>query len=530
MNYYNDNDRELSMCHPVSERSAIQCGATKPDENDVKASLFYNQMANKLATAQICVDVYMAPPLSKVAAMGDDYCDASTLSCLCRTTSGQFHLFPSMRGRNDYETLSTALNSEMLRSATRGMGNEAVLKIRTSQGVRIKDYLAPAGILHVGVGGAELELASFDADSSVCVALEHEGAGVEEGQMVYFQSAVLYTSIIGRRMVRVSTLAIPSSSSVQDIFRMTDYDATVNCLSRKTIVTLGCGDGAAKGGGDNLFSGGAALAVNVGDGGSFLKAREDLITDCIRILAMYRKNTSASQFPAGQLILPEALKILPLFCLCMLKTCVLRTALPKGRVNANSSPSPRVDDRSFRTFHYCKQSSVFTTLWAIPNFYNLTTMSDECGRPYTPKEGGGGGVNESEEVKAEAMKERIRLPPTVQPSVTSVGFGTDGIYLIDDGFTFYLYVGRNVDKAITGDVLNQTSDRGIRVQKIVDKLRSKRPIHQELKIVDAGNPNQALEEAFIFSLLVYDSTPHETTAYVDFLVIVHRKISAMIKK
>ena len=47
--------------------------------------------------------------------------------------------------------------------------------------------------------------------------------------------------------------------------------------------------------------------------------KENLINNCAQILACYRKNC-ASPSSAGQLILPECMKLLPLYTNCLLKS------------------------------------------------------------------------------------------------------------------------------------------------------------------------------------------------------------------
>ena len=55
----------------------------------------------------------------------------------------------------------------------------------------------------------------------------------------------------------------------------------------------------------------------------FKAIRENLTKQCAIMLACYRKQCS-SQSPAGQLILPESLKLLPMYTNCILKSdCLL---------------------------------------------------------------------------------------------------------------------------------------------------------------------------------------------------------------
>ena len=63
--------------------------------------------------------------------------------------------------------------------------------------------------------------------------------------------------------------------------------------------------------------------------------KETMVANCAQILACYRKHC-ASPSSAGQLILPECMKLLPLYTICLLKSDVL-----------SGGPDVGCDDRAF---------------------------------------------------------------------------------------------------------------------------------------------------------------------------------------
>ena len=63
--------------------------------------------------------------------------------------------------------------------------------------------------------------------------------------------------------------------------------------------------------------------------------RESMMTQCAQILACYRKNC-ASPSSAGQLILPECMKLLPVYTNCIIKSAIL-----------GGSADITTDDRSY---------------------------------------------------------------------------------------------------------------------------------------------------------------------------------------
>jgi protein transport protein SEC24 len=149
---------------------------------------------------------------------------------------------------------------------------------------------------------------------------------------------------------------------------------------------------------------------------------------------------------------------------------------------------------------------------------------------------------ESQPVVAEAMRDFVKLPPTAHPSITCIS--ASSISLIDDGFSMYLYVGRNVAGDVLQDMfgvngmdgvdtsrvlLQQGSERGRLLLTIVEEMQRDRTVRGDLKFVFAGSPGTSALEAEVMSLLVDDNTAHEVS-YVDFLCAVHRKVQAKVVK
>ena len=65
------------------------------------------------------------------------------------------------------------------------------------------------------------------------------------------------------------------------------------------------------------------------------EVRENIMTQCAEILACYRKNC-ASPSSAGQLILPESMKLLPLYTNCVIKS----DALQAGTLSSHFTRCP----------------------------------------------------------------------------------------------------------------------------------------------------------------------------------------------
>lgn len=142
----------------------------------------------------------------------------------------------------------------------------------------------------------DMELAGIDEDKAIAAVLKHDSK-LDVGRGVNFQCALLYTTRSGYRRVRVHNLSLAVSNQIAEVFRSGDEDATIGILLRKAIFD------------------------------SYHKNRRDihqkLTEQCVQILTAYRLNCAAST-SAGQLILPEAFKLLPIYVHASLRSHALR--------------------------------------------------------------------------------------------------------------------------------------------------------------------------------------------------------------
>lgn len=327
----------------------------------------------------------------------------------------------------------------------------------------------------------------------------------------YLQSVLLYTTPHGQRKLRVSTLALPVTDLVPDVFRGSDFGCIAALWTRHAVV-------AAKENG-------------------LKKARMDVIDSCVNVLSQYRLNTSAKDAPMGQLILPEALQLLPLFCMSIRKSGLLRAPVPPGTsLSTAKHPQPCVDERMHMMYHASNMSPDLPMLLVHPNVYDLTRLKGTEGFEYTPKS------NERGPFVDEACKPYLQLPQTIHPSIALLE--DDCVYLMDDGFTLFLFVGKSVSQELRLELfgsesnansstkyqLKLTSEYGQRIQRIIQNIRecsSSRPTFPPMIVYVNGEGNGHVQKqkvhGKIMTLLVDDTTSQEK-GYVDFLCSLHRKI------
>ncbi|KAL7453213.1 hypothetical protein ACHAWC_004887 [Mediolabrus comicus] len=531
---------------------------------DKPAGLFYKKLGEDCARNRVCLDIVVTsssvsvPPtdpkqLQKNPNMRE-FLDVATLGELCRVTCGYFKWLRvgnecgvAVNGGSDSFT-GEQLREELKRSALSYSGSDVVFKLRCSSGVQVKSYspTLPVGTL-IGDGivdSAELELSSMNPGTSIAVILEHKVGGVVDTirgssgrkgidmPMVFFQSAVLYTTKTGQRRVRVSTIGLPTSKVPADVFRSADLGAVSTIFTREAISDV------------------------ERDGGSLRLARENVFNKCVSILANYRSHTTARSSPSGQLILPESLQLLPLFCLSLRKSRILRHSLPKPDGLSSAKPFPTADERAYHIF-YGRMVSPYMSLQCVhPHLFQVSDMRTRDGDWITPPV-----LQEykfiEENVIAASMKPVCQLPRTMNPSIACLD--ESGMYLLDDRFSFYLFIGKDVPEEKWRDLLSVSPQSGalggtgyagarcsipIGGLSLADtnsghKLRS--VIHQ-LRILNSPNSTLGLTarntyaplilvfvgrgsvfEEEMDSLLVDDPDSHEKS-YVDFLCNVHRSV------
>lgn len=61
----------------------------------------------------------------------------------------------------------------------------------------------------------------------------HDGNEVKDGDSVYLQAALLYTTAAGHRRTRVHNLRLQATDSIQTVFRHADIDTIMGYLLRK---------------------------------------------------------------------------------------------------------------------------------------------------------------------------------------------------------------------------------------------------------------------------------------------------------
>ena len=151
---------------------------------------------------------------------------------------------------------------------------------------------------------------------------------------------------VGERRIRVVTLALPTSSNLQEIYQGVDQVAAAHYLSAKAV--------------ESVIASSATLEA----------ARDSVIKTLTDILGAYRKNIAGSGSGTGGLVVGESLKILPLLALALIKNVALRqgAGIP-------------IDMRAYAMALLTSLTPQLLVPYLCPNFYSLHDMQEEVRAP-----------------------------------------------------------------------------------------------------------------------------------------------------
>ncbi|CAN7070027.1 unnamed protein product [Brassica oleracea var. botrytis] len=406
-------------------------------------------MAIEFAEYQVCVDLFIT---------SQAYVDMASISVIPTTTGGQVYCYYPFSALSD----PPKLYNDLKWNITRPQGFEAVMRVRCSQGIQVHEY---SGNFCKRIP-TDIDLPAIDCDKAIMVTLKHDDK-LQDGAECSFQCALLYTTIYGERRIRVTTLSLPCTNLLSNLFRAADLDSQFACMLKQAANEIPT----------------KALPL----------VKEQAINSCTNALYAYRK-FCATVTSSGQLILPEALKLLPLYTLALTKSVGLRT-------------DGRIDDRSF----WINYVSSISTPLAVPLVYprmisvhDLDAKDDE------------GSV----------------LPPSIP--LSSEHISNEGIYFLENGEDGLLYVAESVDSGILQKLFGVPSAAEIPSQyvlqqydnqlskkfnDVVNEIRRQRCSYLSIKLCKKGDPSGML----FLSHMVEDRTA-SGPSYVEFLVQVHRQI------
>eukprot|EP00163_Fabomonas_tropica_P002041 TRINITY_DN11529_c0_g1_i1.p1 TRINITY_DN11529_c0_g1~~TRINITY_DN11529_c0_g1_i1.p1 ORF type:complete len:568 (+),score=153.45 TRINITY_DN11529_c0_g1_i1:227-1705(+) len=445
------NDREASNLYGTDKEKTLYTSQES----------WYGKLAASLVKHQITVDQFLFPA---------KYIDIATLHTLSTKTCGQLYYYPGFRRESD----GLKLHTELSRNIIRNSGNEGVMRIRTGPGLDVDKHIG-----HFTMANrTDINLPTLNSDTTFCVTLKHESKLTENTDTV-LQCACLYRAKNGQARIRVHTLMVTATNSISHLFRNADLEAIMK-LSMSVAATQ--------------------IATTPLD-----NIRNSLISGCVDTLSVYRKLCASNSAP-GQLILPEGLKLLPLYTSALVKNLLLR----KGN-------DIKADMRCFQANLFASLPIAETVHLIHPRMYALHDMAPDVG---TTSDSG-----------------VTLLPPIV--NLSSEKIADNGAYLCVNGQVAFLFLAPNISSQFLQDVfgvastaeldpltlLIQERDNNLskRICAVIKELGRSSGYYPHIRVVRRGD----VSEFSFFNMLIEDKQ-HNQESYVDFLCTVHRQIQSKV--
>jgi protein transport protein SEC24 len=522
------------------EMQTSYCGAAEvtlygspdiqPSSGKANAELFkdvaeFVSLGQACASTGVCIDVLLL-------INDEEYRDAALLGHVCDASGGSLVVL-----RGDVCEVENALRLEqqLQHCLRRSAGRNVTCKVRTSSGFKLERYYSKGvGRHHDG----ELDLAGIDEDTTVVGSFVWDGSKLNEDDAMHVQLAILYTDNRRRRLVRVHNLCLRATESAATVFRGADLDAVAYTIVAQAVEK-------------------ALLVPIAADDGP----RDFIKTTACDILFSYRVHCSP-QSPRGQLILPDSLKLLPLYCLGMLKHPAFldnvdlrgKTALIRGHERAHE----------LRRLRSCPVGVLVHSL--CPRLFELLRLSDATfsssleGRVSGGSGSGigfgsgsgsggfpGGSVRGSKHAATSWRMQlaRARTAAALAPctaSISAEALDSSGVYLLDDGSSLYLHVGRNCTRVELEEWFSvppharpphvtfnaEGSDSARHMLCLIEALQKVAPNKQQLVIV--WGDEMTTPASTLFAMRLVEDSLYGNMSYTDFLCKLHASIQTRTEK
>ncbi|KAK5598778.1 Protein transport protein Sec24D [Crenichthys baileyi] len=415
----------------------------------------YEQLSKDCVAQGCCVDLFLFP---------SQYLDLATMADVPSHTGGSVHKYNNFQVETDGEHFLRDLRKDLQKS----LGFDAVMRVRTSTGFRATDFFGAVYMKNT----TDVEMAAVDCDKAVTVEFKHDDALSEEtGALI--QCALLYTTIGGQRRLRIHNLSLNCTSQLSELYKCCETDSLINFFAKSAYRAI-------------LNQ----PVKNVSD---------ILVNQTAHMLACYRKNC-ASPSAASQLILPDSMKVFPVYMNSLMKTAPLV-----------GSTELFTDDRAHQRLSVMAMGVEDTQLQLYPRLIPLHDV----------------------DVGSEAVPAPVRCS---EERLTD-----SGLFLLENGQSIFLWLGQASPPDLIQSLFNAPSlahlqqghmfalpelDNPLskKIRSIIGELLEKRPNSMKLQIVRQRDKPEMLFRQF----LVEDKGLHGGASYMDFLCYVHREIRQLL--
>ncbi|XP_037062947.1 protein transport protein Sec24D isoform X4 [Peromyscus leucopus] len=414
----------------------------------------YESLAKDCVANSCSVTLFLFP---------SQYVDVASLGLVPLLTGGTLYKYNAFQVNLDSQQFLNDLRNDIGKK----IGFDAIMRVRTSTGFRATDFFG--GIFMNNT--TDVEMAAIDCDKAVTVEFKHDDK-LSEDVGALIQCAVLYTTISGQRRLRIHNLALNCSTQLADLYKSCETDALVNFFAKSAFKAV----------------------LN-----QPLKViREILVNQTAHMLACYRKHC-ASPSAASQLILPDSMKVLPVYMNCLLKNCVLL-----------SRPEISPDERAYQRQLVMTMGVADSQLFFYPQLLPIHTLD---------------------------VKSTV-LPAAVRCSESRLS--EEGVFLLANGLNMFLWFGVSSPPELIQGIFNVPSFAHVntdmtslpevgspysqQLRMIMNNIQQKKPYSMKLIIVKQREPREMVFRQF----LVEDKGLYGGSSYVDFLCCIHKEICQLL--
>uniref|UniRef100_A0A671RE81 SEC24 homolog D, COPII coat complex component n=1 Tax=Sinocyclocheilus anshuiensis TaxID=1608454 RepID=A0A671RE81_9TELE len=349
------------------------------------------------------------------------------------------HTSGSIYKYSNFQVNGQQFLSDLRRDVEKSIGFDAIMRVRTGTGFRATDFF---GAIYMN-NTTDVEMAAVDCDKAVTVEFKHDDTLSEESGAV-MQCALLYTTIGGQRRLRIHNLSLNCSSQLSELYKSCETDALINFFAKSAIclifVTLIC------------------------------------------------------------LILPDAMKVFPVYMNSLLKTPTLV-----------GSTELSTDDRAFHRLLINAMGVEETQVLLYPRLIPLHTM----------------------DVSSEVIPAPVRC--------SEERLSESGIFLLENGLSVFLWLGQACPPDLIQNLFNVPSlghlssegptslpvldnAHSRKIHSIISSISQRRATSMKLLIVKQKDRSEMLFRQH----LVEDKGLHGGASYMDFLCYVHREIRQLL--
>uniref|UniRef100_A0A8C7MH88 SEC24 homolog D, COPII coat complex component n=1 Tax=Oncorhynchus kisutch TaxID=8019 RepID=A0A8C7MH88_ONCKI len=395
----------------------------------------YEQLSKDCVSQGCSVDLFLFP---------SQYVDIATMGDVATHTGGSVFKYSNFQVERDGQHFL----SDLRKDVEKAIGFDAIMRVRTSTGFRATDFF---GAIHMN-NTTDVEMAAVDCDKAVTVEFKHDDTLSEETGAL-MQCALLYTTISGQRRLRIHNLSLNCSAQLSELYKSCETDALINFFAKSAYRAM----------------------LNQ----PLKTVKEILVNQAAHMLACYRKNC-ASPSAASQLILPDAMKVFPVYLNSLLKT---------GPLVGSAELS--TDDRAHQRLSTTAMGVEDTQLLLYPRLIPLHNMDVASDVVPTP-------VRCSEERLTDA-----------------------GMFLLENGCSLFLWLGQACPPEMIQSIFNVPSLAHVSID-LVRTVTSLTPSSTEDGLMIVKQKDRS--EIMFRQHLVEDKGLHGGASYMDFLCYVHREI------